>query len=68
MTCQGKAICKDCPLSVPLKHMPSFSGCGLLKVSKSGRGYKFCTKDLRGYAVEDNAFTIKKLDIIMEGL
>lgn len=68
VTGQKKVDCKDCPLSVPLKHMPNFSGCGLFKVSKMGRAHKFCTKDLRGGAYGDNAFTIKKLDAIMEGL
>ena len=68
VTGQGKAPCKDCPLSVPNAYMPSFSTCGLLKPSKGGYNYSFCTKDLRGHEIEDNAFTLKKLDTIMEDL
>lgn len=68
VTGQKKVDCKDCPLSVPLRYTPNFSTCGLLRVSRRGRAHKFCTKDLRGSAYGDNAFTIKKLDTIMEGL
>lgn len=68
VTGQGKSPCNDCPLSVPIAYMPSFSSCGLLKPSKGGYNYNFCTKDLRGDAYDDNAFTIKKLDTILEDL
>lgn len=68
VTEQKKANCIDCPFSVPLNFTIGASTCGLLKASKGGYNYRFCTKDLRGLPYGDNTFTIKKLDKILEDL
>ena len=67
ITEQKKVYCALCPLSLQdSKYALRF--CGLLKESKLGCRHMFCQKDLRSVAYGDNAFTIKKLDNIMESL
>ena len=68
VTGQKKVNCINCPFSGPSEYMTGAITCGLLKPSKGGNNYRFCTKDMRGYPYEDNAFTIKKLDKILEDL
>lgn len=67
ITEQKKVNCNRCPFA-GLVPKYGLHVCSLLKVSKSGCLHQFCKKDLRGSAHGDNAFTIKKLDTIMEGL
>lgn len=67
ITDQKKVRCDKCPLAI-YDPKYSFSSCGLLKNTKLGIKHMFCQKDLRSPAYTDNAFTIKKLDDIMEGL
>lgn len=67
ITEQKKVNCSQCPLASPVPRY-SFHVCRLLKASKSGCLHQFCKKDLRSSTYGDNAFTIKKLDTIMEGL
>lgn len=67
ITDQKKVLCSLCPLSI---KDPKYSlrFCGILKESRLGRRHVFCQKDLRSTAYGDNAFTIKKLDKILEEL
>lgn len=67
ITEQKKVNCNRCPFA-SLVPRYGLHVCRLFKVSKSGCLHQFCKKDLRGSAHGDNAFTIKKLDTIMEGL
>lgn len=67
ITEQKKVQCDCCPLSF---KDPNYSVrlCGLFKESRSGRRHIFCQNDLRSTAYGDNAFTIKRLDNIMDDL
>lgn len=67
VTEQKKVLCSECPLSYQ-DHKYALRFCGLLKESKLGIRHRFCQKDLRRDAYGDNAFTIKKLDKILENL
>lgn len=67
ITDQKKVRCAQCPLAIHDFEI-SFRPCRLMKTTKQGISHRFCHKDLRRSPYTDNAFTIKKLDTIMENL
>lgn len=69
VTVQKRTTCEECPFSVPSSfNGHTFKKCGLLKRSRSGYVYPFCAKDLRSSPQGRNAFTINRLDDVLESI